>query len=245
MREMSYIQGGYSGQSVPSTLISIVPFPIDEVKPGLIPGRFSIAASPDGRPQFTVIRDAHHFVYIDESRGNLRVLNPSYDVAQAVVADYNSAQLEADPSAHPGFFWLIGEWDEDKIHNNKEAAARLSGVREIQNNWFRKIVMLADDDWQRSRQHSAISDVQRYAARVIDPENKAGREWLFVLKEEQKPKIDIATCPACESEIASTAVICRHCSCILNPEKYALMRFASSGPGPIGGVDLSKVLGHK
>jgi hypothetical protein len=254
LKEMTFSPGGFTGGSLVSTLISIVPFPIAEFKPGLIPGNFNIAASVDGKPQFKVLGESYHYVYIDAERGQLRVLDPSYDVAQAVVNDYNSSQLEADPMEHPGLFWLLGEWDEEKLMANPEAREKLETVRGIQDKWFHKICILADDDWERSRQHSAISDVQRFAARVIDPENKRNRPWVFVLEKERgevdptQTLMNNALCPACSSEIVSTAVVCRYCKYILDQERYAQMRFAGevspvvqTGAG-MGAVNLRSVM---
>jgi uncharacterized protein YqjF (DUF2071 family) len=47
------------------TVVSIVPFKINEQKPGLIPGIFTIEASDGKNPQVLVVQDARHNVYID------------------------------------------------------------------------------------------------------------------------------------------------------------------------------------
>lgn len=227
MREMSFTVGG-TGEVLESTLISIVPFPIREFKPGLVPGIFEIPASVDGKPQFKVIGQSMHHVYIDAERGNLPVIDPSYDVADAIVADYNSAQLESEPGAHPGLFWVLGNWNADKVKKDPRVAEKLDEIREIQNNWFQKLVVLGDDDWQRHRQHTAISDIQRVAAKTLDPENKRGREWIFVnnTQQTQMDEMKSMICPACGSDIINTAIICRYCKLIIDQKRYAEMKFA-------------------
>lgn len=240
MKEMNFTVGGYTGGVLVSTLISIVPFPIDEFKPGLIPGRFHIDPCIGKDPVCVKIGESYHFVYIDAERGNLRVLDPSYDVARAIVADYNSAQLEARPECHPGLFWLLGDWTPEKIRADRDATEKLELIRVIQHDWFAALVKLGDDDWEKTRQHYAISDTQRFAAKALDPLNKQGRQWIFLdptkVAQEANP-VETTLCPSCGSDVVKTAVVCRYCKYILNAEKYATMQFAD-----VGGVNLKKVL---
>jgi hypothetical protein len=225
MKEMNFTVG--EGKGIISTLVSIVPFPIREFKPGLFPGTFHIEPCFDeNNPVCIPIGESFHFVYIDAERGNLRVLDPSYDVCRAIVSDYNSAQLESGPTRHPGLFWLPGEWTAELIRKDKEASAKLEEIKKIQAEWFISLVRLGDDDWERSRQHQTISDTQRYAARSIDPTNKQNRQWIFV-----DPKNSViaetSICPACGSDVLKTAVVCRYCKFVLDEDKYSQMKFAA------------------
>jgi len=208
-----------------STLVSIVPFEIREEKPGLIPGTFAIPASVDGSPVCLVIGQSIHYVFIDEDRGNLRVINPSYYVARSVVNDYNSAQMCAGPDACPGLFWFLGEWTPEKI--KKEKPNELSEIKRRQYNWFVELVKLADDDWEKTRQHFCISDTQRFALNAIDPTNSKNRPWIIMPQKEQEVDLPTQICPACGSDVPASAVICRYCQYILNQQKYAGMSFAT------------------
>jgi hypothetical protein len=220
-----------------STVISIVPFPIDEFKPGLIPGVFHIERCADeNKPICITIGESFHYVYIDAERGNLRVLNPSYEVAASIVADYNSAQLEAKPTSHPGLFWMPGVWTAEAINKDAEAKERLEEAKRVQREWFVSIVRLADDDWEKTRQHQSISDTQRYAAKILDPTNKQNRQWIFVDPSKGIEKIEMVLCPACGSDVAKTAVICRFCNYVLDEVKYSQMKFAGKG------IDLKAVM---
>lgn len=219
------------------TLVSIVPFPIIEEKPGLIPGHFEVEASTDERPRVTIVGECLHYVWIDEVRGSLRVINPSYVIAKSIVNDYVSSHIEVGPDAYPGFFWLPGVLSVEEVERQHED--KLREMKTVQVEWFVRLVRLADDDWQKTRQHFAISDLQRYAAKYLDPENKAGRPWIFVnnsIESQQGPETTL--CPACGSDIIKGVVICRFCQYIFDPDRYAEMTFAKRQTG----IDISRVL---
>lgn len=209
-----------------STLISIVPWEIREFKPGLIPGYFHIPAAKDNEPSTLVVGDAIHYVYIDHDRGSMRVTNPSYVVARSIVADYNSAQMEANTGCHPGLFFEVGEFTTEEIQERFQEKLELAN--EIQNRWFEQLVRVADDDWEKTRQHVSISDFQRVAARKLDPLNKRNRPWIMTPMKEEPQGLQMTLCPSCGSDIIMTAAVCRYCQCIVDPEKYERLQFAGN-----------------
>src|SRR2546422_642883 len=75
-----------------STLVSIVPFPIIEFKPGIYPGKFEIGASKNGVPEILVIGDSIYHVEIDENR-KITVDCPSEKLAASIVEDYIISNL--------------------------------------------------------------------------------------------------------------------------------------------------------
>lgn len=212
-----------AGRVVPATLVSIVPFKIVEDKPGLIPGHFEIPASKDGRPQCKIVSEAFHDVYIDAARGTMRVKNPPYEVARSVVYDYLISQLEISDEAHPGFFYLEGEWTTEEVE--KKCAAELIKYRGKQKEWFKGLVMRADDDWEKTRSHFAISDIQRYAAKELGLE----RPWLIKTDEDPLKPSKMIKCPSCTSPLSSEAVVCPHCNCVIDREKYKSLQFVPTG----------------
>jgi hypothetical protein len=236
MRQNQEFYDPQTGYKAPkATIISIVPFPIREVKPGLFPSIFEIAPSEKGEPHCLIVGEHYHYVYIDKDRGNLKVMNPSYQVAKAVVTDFNIAQLEAGPACHPGLFWSIGEWTPELIVQDQSMMEKLRDIEEIQNTWFEKLVALADDDWEKTRQHFCISDTQRFAAKHLDPGNTRMRPWILNKPPEIK-EIKTKVCGACGSDVPDMAVICRYCGFVLDQDRYAKMTFAAPGT-----FDLSKV----
>lgn len=202
-----------------ATLISVVPFPIAEFKPGIYPGFFEIPACNRGVPEILVIRDSVYHVEIDENR-TITVKCPAEDIAKSVVNDYITSNLEynTEDDSAPGFFFKPGRLDLGLVLAKFEKD--LIYHKDRQNRWFQRLVKLADDDWEKTRQHRAISDIQRYAAKSLN----LIRPWIITpvpVSNEQLIK-----CGACQSSIDSKAVICPHCKCILNMEQYKKFQFA-------------------
>lgn len=199
-----------------STLISIVPFPIAEFKPGIYPGFFEISASKNELPEVLVIGESIYHVEIDENR-TITVKCPSEDIARSVVDDYITSNLaySADDNAAPGLFWKPGEWNLSKILDGLKN--ELQEVKARQRRWFIKLVQLADDDWEKTQQHKFISDMQRHACKSLGLE----RPWIIIPKTTE----GLTKCVACQSIISVDAVICPNCRCILNKSKYESMKF--------------------
>ena len=185
-----------------ATLVSIMPFPIDEHKVGVYPGDYHLEASTDGRPHLLVVDNAFHYVYLGEDRGHMKVNIPAHELAAAVIYDYANSLFCISDSARPGVFWVPGTYrtpEEIEV----EFADRLEAARALQNNWFMALVKLADDDWQKYHRHSVISSHQLFAAKALGLE----REWLVVMN----PAVHNILCPACKSAIHPEATVCPHC----------------------------------
>ena len=226
------------GQQFISTVVSIVPFEILEEKPGLYPGVFKISASlnkndkkvdqieraltPDWLevvPQLLHVKESIHYIEVDIDR-SISVSNPSYRVANSIVEDYVSSQLGVKPESQenrgPGLFFVTGKLTLSQVI--KDCANELKKAKERQDNWFRDMVTIADDDWERFHQHRTITDMQRYAAKAL----KLDRPWIVNL-----PDATISTkCPACASLLQPGVIICANCRCIINKEEYAKLQFA-------------------
>jgi hypothetical protein len=201
-----------------ATLISIVPFPIAEFKPGIYPGFFEIGASNREIPELLVISDSVYHVEIDENR-TITVKCPSEDIARSVVDDYIVSNLafSVEEDSSPGFFWKPGAHDLVSVMANFAKDLEYQKGRQIR--WFKKLVATADDDWEKSRQHKFISDVQRYAAKYL----KLTKPWIISSTQEQ----GFIKCIACQSSVDAHAIICPNCRCILNMEKYKTLQFAT------------------
>ncbi len=55
-----------------------------------------------------------------------------------------------------------------------------------------------------------ITDIQRFAAKSLNLQ----REWSV----EPEP-VSVVKCPACNSLIETTAIVCKHCKAIIKPEE--------------------------
>ena len=198
------------------TIVSLVPTLIEEYKPGIYPGFFQIQPCKNDIPQLLYVGESVYHVEIDEDRTITVKCSPE-DIAQSLIYDYISSCLaySEEDDAIPGIFWksgkielgeLLTKYDKDLIN------AKASQVK-----WFNKLVAMADDDWERTRQHKTISDIQRYAAKYLNLE----RPWIILSKTE-----GLIKCPACKTLIVSDAIVCATCKCIINLKAWESMKFA-------------------
>ena len=206
--------------SINSSVVSIVPFPIHEEKPGIYPGVFDIKKCENGIPEILIVGESIHYIEVDIGR-RVPVTNPSARVAESIVFDYVNSQIGVSPesgnNAGPGIFWVPGEATLSDII--KDYQEELEAAKERQNNWFIAMIKEADDDWERYRQHRTITDMQRYAAKSLQYD----RPW--VVKAPDLP-VEMIKCPACSNEVLSGSIICNNCKCVLNVEKYKTLQFA-------------------
>lgn len=183
-----------------ATVVSLMPFPLDEQKVGVYPGTFHIDAALDGEPKLLVVDDAIHFIYLGEDRGDLKVRIPAHELAASIVYDYVSSLSCYTSESFPALFWVPGTHkDASKIPQDRMDTAKL-----LQKNWFLALVKLADDDWSKYHRHTVISDHQRHATKFLGLE----REWLI------QPSIEVpkpVLCGACKSPIHPEASICPFC----------------------------------
>ena len=200
-----------------ASVVSIVPFELDEEKPGIYPGRFIVPASKNEEPVVCVVGKSIYHVQIDEDR-IITIECPPHEIARAIVEDYITANLgfDAEGNASPGIFWEMGRYDSEDVRSKLSRQLLLAKQRQAR--WFKRLVELADDDWERTHQHRAIADVQRYACKAL----KLDRPWV-VVTESNSGSI---TCAACTSIISGSAVICPHCRMIIDEERYEKMKFA-------------------
>ena len=156
-----------------ATVVSLLPYKLNEEKPGLYPGCFQIA--PAKKDDFNILHVgvSHYVVYLDSTRGTLRVPELGSRIARAIVEDYIKAQICIEDGREPGLFYVEGQLTKDDIlKNHKE---KLDEAKAKQLNWFRALSMLGDDNWQRYATHSSISGIQRLAAKELGHT----AEWVF------------------------------------------------------------------
>jgi len=202
------------------TVVSLVPWDIEEFKPGLIPGRFVIPKSDTKTPAILHVVKSIHYVYLDDTRGSLQARDPSDEVAKSIVNDFVSGQLVLDENASPGIFWIPGFLELDEVLEKYKVEITRQKIR--QNRWFLNIARMADDDWTRYHKHNVISDFQRTAALLIGW-NPDSHEWM---RAEIKEKENVKLCIACNSPLPGDPIMCPTCKCILKPEEWKKLEFA-------------------
>jgi hypothetical protein len=200
-----------------STVISLFPLPILEEKPGIFPGRFHIEPAGDS-PSLLVVGQSIHYVDVGEDRPQLTVTTSSAQIAQSIVEDFIAAQLgvDDDRNVRPGITWVRGEVT--PITLKTKYTDIVAGLQTAHRAWYAILVKMGDDDWQRYRKHSVISEIQRIAASKL---GFTDREWLVVDNQLQHK-----TCPACGTSVAPVVVVCPSCRCVLDKVKYDQLAFA-------------------
>ena len=198
-----------------TTLVSLLPYAIKELKPQIIPGYFQIpAARGDNAFQILSIGESIHWMESPyKGMPPIKMTETSKSVAKSVVNDFQEAQIAIDHDAAPGFFYIEGDHDRDEVA--KHFKMELGRARERQNNWFIRLIRMAEDDWAKTHQHQAISDVQRYAAKYLG----MNVEWLSVTMEAMQIR-----CPLCSEFVRPEAIVHSACGYILKPTEYALMK---------------------
>jgi hypothetical protein len=210
------------------TVISMVPFPIDETKPGMTPSRFYVDPAPRDGFSTTLIQKCRHGVYLDEFRPTLIVPTAPEEVAEALCFDYKKGQLGLQMGeAEPGLFWVQGDFAAKEKHKELMAthAAEFKEAARLQEAWFKSLVSLADDAWSRFKQRGMISAMQKIAASHL----KLEREWLLDIE----VTAALSECPVCFEKVHPRAIVCRGCQAILNEAEYAKRKFAIQGSAQV------------
>lgn len=209
------------------TVVSFVPFPLREVKPGLIPGVYLMEASDVITPQLLIVDAAKYFVYIDSTRGSLPVETGSDKVAQSICDDFVDGQLAITEFKRPAIFWVPGIIDEATLKQQHKVMCqvKIAGQR----SWMIDVCKIADNDWRRYKTHTAISDNQRKFANMLG--YKANEHEWMVMDE----AINFHNCPVCKSRVDKEAIVCISCRYILNRDKYNPADFigGSAFPEPL------------
>ena len=204
------------------TVVSLVPFEINESKPGLFPSHYHIDESDTIKPKVIHVGTAAHFAYLDETRGSLRIPAPSTTVASSVVNDFINGQLNVSEECYPGLFWVPGKLTAEEVEENYES--KLNEVRKCQFNWLTSMCRLADDDFTRYQKHNVVSDTQRRAAKLIGWEPKE-HPWM-----RQGREMSSVTCKGCGSVVTPGVAVCI-CGVILDKALYETLEFVGGKRG--------------
>ena len=204
---------------MPATVISIVPLPINEFKPGVVPGTFKIPAAVNGEPSILVIGDSVSILWnvIDDPKGTRKIRLPhsSAEMAKSIVDDFINSFIGVGEECHPGLMWKDGSYDLKTAKS--KFSSELNYLKIVQDIWFTKLLKMADDDWARYHQHRAISDIQRVAANCLNQD----REWAKMGSD-----VILDKCPGCGSPTNRQYAVCPNCKAILNEEQYKKLKFA-------------------
>jgi len=194
-----------------STVVSIYPKEICEVKHTIQPGRFKIDAGTYLIPALLVVGPSSWWKEIDDEQPLLEIPNSSIQVADSIVKDYCNGLLACNMSdSMPGIFYVPGEFDLAAIR--KSYSNLLNKAKDNQNRWFSNLVKMADTLWARTNGNPlTISDDMRLAAKQLNLTNK---DWM-----KDFTMMEMSRCPACGSMINSIYPVCSTCKTVINKDK--------------------------
>ena len=194
-----------------STVISILPKEIDEVKHTIQPGRFIIKPGSYENPALLVVGPSSWWKELEDSQPLLEIPHSSIQIADSVVKDYCNGILACNMGdSMPGLFYIPGEITIEKLRADYQPLLDEAKIK--QKNWYTILVQIADTLWARTSGNPiAISDDMRLAAKELNLE--ANKEWT---KDTQT--VDLVRCKACGSLKNSNYPICPVCKSIDNPE---------------------------
>jgi len=199
------------------TVVSILPYPLIEEKPGLVPSTFKIPYTSPGDFTLFNVERCTHAVYLDSDRPRLIVTDPSDLVAKSIAYDHKVAMICFEASvAEPGITWVWGEYLNTKagkaefLESHQELLTELIA---LQTEWYVRLLRMADDDWATYRKHKFITGLQRTAAQVL---GQVDREWML----EQRIEESLSKCKFCFSAVHPVACICPSCHGILDQDRY-------------------------
>lgn len=204
-----------------ATVVSLFPMTIDERKPGIYPGHFTIPPAKEGDFELLHVGNSTYWVNFHDGRPALKVNTPADEIAASITNDFvrNIFGYDFEHEAFPGVFWVEGHPSKEEV--KKIHAVKLKEAETRQRRWFENLIKLADDAWVGSnKQHRSIADIQRYACRQLG----LTRDWLIEIPvKKEAPKL----CPNCQELVNAARVVCS-CGFIFDETKYKAMKFAGA-----------------
>lgn len=189
-----------------STIVSVFPKEITEVKYTITPGTFKILPGSYDKPSLLVVGPSSWWREIDEEQPLLEIPVSSIQIADSVVKDYCNGVLGCDMAdAMPGIFYVPGEHTLDTL--KKQYPGELEKAKNRQTRFYGELVKMADALWARSNGNPlTISDDMRLAAKELGQKE---RDWM---KDYQM--VEMVRCFACGSLKSPLYPVCAVCHTI-------------------------------
>lgn len=201
-----------------SIIVSVCNFPVVQTIPGVLPGEYIVEAAAPGEFTITVVKEASNPTYIDEDRGTLHRTLPSKQIADSIIFDFVTSQLGIGEDCAPGMFAVEGVFTPEQVRT--KLASELARVKRMHANWAKRLVEIANDEWEKNHQYQHVSDIHRRAAVYLEMKP----EWLSVTAHKDTQQ----KCRVCKSEIDAQALICPVCKVHLKPDQLAKEKFVGA-----------------
>lgn len=193
-----------------STVFSVFPREITEVKHTIQPGTFTIPAGSYDNPGRLVVGSSSWWRELDPEQPLLEIPVSSIQVADSIVRDFSNGILGCNMSdAMPGIFYIPGEITVEKL--KAEYKNVLDSAIEKQKNWYNALVKMGDSLWARTNGNPlAIADDMRMAARELGFD----KEWIKDFHMQQ-----LIRCVACGQMRNPAYPVCPHCKAVVDTDK--------------------------
>ncbi len=170
-------------------------------------GNFVVRACPAGQAyELTAVGPREGMIDL----GDKRTFNfpiTAREIAEDIAHEINS---DGGDASFFGVFVCAGE---------RPTERELAEARRKLEEFYKRLVFIADQEWERTHNHMLVSDVQRRAARCLGLE----RDWAY----DPKPMVD---CPACGSKVRPGVAVCRACGAVLDREKALRFGLVEKAP---------------
>lgn len=194
-----------------TTIVSILPKLIVEVKHTISPGYFQLAAGSFEHPSLLIVGPSSWWREVDEQQPLLEIPVSSIQIADSIIRDYANGLLGCNMGDQmPGLFYVPGEYTVEKI--KAEHLPLLMKARDNQKKWYTELIKVADILWSRSNGNPlSISSDARLACKELNISNKP---WLGDLQ-----TMELIRCIACGALRNPTFPVCQTCKAIADPVK--------------------------
>lgn len=203
-----------------STVVSILPKEIIEVKPTLQPGKFVIPAGRYDNPAILVVTPSSWWKDIDPDQPLLEIPHSSIVVANSIVIDYCNGLFCCNMGdVMPGLFYIPGERTQAEVLSDYQP--QLDAAVDKQTKWFKALVKAGDILWARSSGNPlSIDDNTRIAAGEL---NLSDKPWL-----KDFATMQLNNCPACGQLRDENYPVCQHCKTVIDKAAYERLEFTSA-----------------
>ena len=199
-----------------STVVSIFPKELNEVKPTISPGKFHVDAGTYEHPSILVVGPSSWWKLIDEEQPILEIPCGSTQIADSIVRDYCNGLVGCNMvNSMPGIFWIAGEFSVEQIKTKHENL--MKNAKAKQDRFWLSLIRFADTFWARTNGSPlCISDEMRMAARELGLAEQ--KDWMRDFSMLEK-----LNCKACGSPVKPGYPVCANCHAIVDPERAQKM----------------------
>jgi hypothetical protein len=204
-----------------STIVSIFPKKIDEVKPTIQPYRYTINPGTYDKPSLLVVQPASWWRELEPEQPLLEIPVSSVQLADSIVKDWASGLLGCNMNdAMPGVFYIPGEVGIDRL--KKEYKNLLDDASTKQKNWYLALVKMGDMLWARTNGNPlTISDDMKLAAQELQLKEKP---WI-----KDFSTMELTNCPACGALRNPLFPVCGNCKTVIDKDKFKTLGLSVQG----------------